>query len=153
MLKLGQESTVTVGGKQWRLGRFTLPSLRLFKEFVERAIGDPFEEAKLLKDFVSKEEFAAIMREAVSIKRQLAGFTLGCPIAQKYMADPEGLVIIGRGLLSEHHADATDAEVFAVMMAAAEEAGDVSKVIEKAQGILPNSKPAPGEGLAALLVS
>lgn len=136
MLSLGKETTVEALGRTWRLGRLELRVIREFRDWIAAKVGDPFAKVERVLKFLDKEEGLKRIKEAESIADQLEGFSLQCPLAIQYRQTEEGMAILFRGMLRQHHPDVTDEQAFAVLQAAGEKS---QGIVADAQGNLPNA--------------
>jgi hypothetical protein len=142
VLQLGKESKVSVGPKTWTVSRLTVGVIESFRDWVAQQEGDPFENLPdRFLDRLPPEEVSRLLKEAKDVKDQLKGFSLACPLAQKWIKNERGGAYLVALLLQQHQPGATADDALAVM-----EAVGLEKVIADAHGTVPKESAgnAPG---------
>jgi hypothetical protein len=139
MLELGSESVIEMDGKKWILSRFHIGILHAWRDWIAKQIGDPFATVERLAKYLDKSEMLPRIKDAEAICEQLRGFSMGCPLAKDWLKRESGLAELFKLLLTEHHPNITQGEVFALMC----NVGDVDGLedsLAKVQGSLPNAE-------------
>lgn len=136
MLNLGQEQTVKTSERAWRLSRLEIPILHGFRDYIAEKIGDPFARAEKVIKMLPASEARARILEAEAVQDQLEGFSLTCPLAQRFMKTEEGMSRLVRLLLLKHQPEATDNDGLQILLQIGME--EAAKVVQNAEGRLPN---------------
>lgn len=141
----GREQEVTApDGSRWRLGRLELSRLFAWRDWIARQIGDPYDHAEALikrfGDVLPREEQIALVKEARATALELQGFSMGSPLAQRFLRSEEGLARLVHGLLLAAQPQATLDDAYAVVQALGTE---LDATLAKASG------EAPGPNAAA----
>lgn len=146
MLNLGKETKVRALGREWTFSRVTLGRIREFKAWVKWAVGDPFAVVERFAGRLSETEVARMVKEAEATVKDLESFTLGSPLAQKWMRTEEGAAELARILLAEHHPDIDADSAFAVLSELGGNA--LAKAVADGSGHLPAKNVAGPDGRA-----
>ena len=144
MIHFGEEQTIQVGDKAYRLSRWKLRHMRAFRDWIAERIGDPFAHLDRLIDKVPVELAREEIRRAEEVRDQLQAFSLASPLAQKHLLTEEGLYRVAALLLGEHHPDASEEDTWNVAMAIAYRLSDT---LTKASGQIPNEDAPEGDTL------
>ncbi|MES2342327.1 MAG: hypothetical protein V4597_11660 [Pseudomonadota bacterium] len=141
MLQLGKESEVKALGRTWTTGRLTVGVIESFRDWVATQEGDPFDLPDKYLDRLDPATVAAILKEAKDTRDQLRGFSLACPLAQKWLKNERGGAVLMHLLLKAHHPTATLDDALGILeeigLAAAEQ------VVSDAHGSVPREAGAP----------
>ncbi|HEX5272707.1 MAG TPA: hypothetical protein VFW33_19555 [Gemmataceae bacterium] len=141
MLKLGEEQQIqTPDGREWTLGRLELRTVRAWRDYIRKQIGDPFATVDRYLGKVKDELLMPLLKEAEEVKRQLACFGMGTPLSWQFLVSEEGGAVLVGLLLKKAHPNATEDEVFEVSLAVAKK---MAEVLEKAGGTVPPNAAAP----------
>lgn len=143
MFSPGQEQTVIVDGRAYPLGKLRVRVLRAWREWIAERIGDPFADVERFIGRVPEAETARQLREAELLRDGLRYFSLGAPVAQRFLNTEEGMTQLVLLLLREKNAKATEDDAGAVVMHWLKEA-QAAEAIARAQGT--DSRPIAGEG-------
>lgn len=141
MFELGREVVKTVGGKAYRFARLERSIVEEFRDWIATQEGDPFTNVKELIGVLDPAAARTWVAEAKEVKDQLRSFSLGCPLAQRYLKTEIGQGELCYLLLRKHQPEITRDEAFAVWTAiGAEEYGSV---LAKTQGSPPKNAEPP----------
>lgn len=138
MVNLGRETHVTIDGKTWIVGRVELSVLEEFRDWVREQVGDPFDHVERLAKILPPAEVVAMAKEAQDIRNQLASFTLGCPIATRFLNTEFGMARLFLAMLKTNHPQATLNDAFRVLQVLGAE--KAAKAISDGTGNLPEGK-------------
>lgn len=136
MLDFGKETVIKSQGKTFILGRLELHVVRGFRDWIKEQVGDPFAEVERLNTagLLSKEEALVMVKEAGSVAKQLAQFSMGCPLAQAYGRTEMGLGKLVHLAFLTHHPDMSEEQAWAIMLEVGEE--EMKENIKNAAGKL-----------------
>ena len=140
MFQFGKETTVTAGGKKYTLSRLERRIVEEFRDWVREQEGDPFAAAKELLPHLDPATAKQLIADADATKKQLRAFSIGCPLAQKYLGTELGLAELVYLLLRDKQPDVTREEAFALVLEAG--AAEVAKKLKETSGEAPGAKNA-----------
>lgn len=142
MFELGREVAKTVGNKTYVFARLERRIIEQFRDWIAEREGDVFALAKeTLALGIEKELAKEIIEDCKSKKAQLAAFSMGCPLAEKYLKTELGFGELFYLLLRDKQPDITRDEAQQVFFVLAEEATDI---LQKTQGKPPSEKNGSG---------
>jgi len=149
LLNLGREQQITTAdGRAWTLGRLELRHIRAWRDWIKSQLGDPLEVVERMAAVMEDESVLPLLREAEETRRQLESFSLGCPLAQRFLDSEEGAAQLVWHMLREAHPKADLEDAFAVAQVLA---ANMNEVLDTAAGSVPNGDgrggPAPSTGM------
>lgn len=144
MFEPGREVTHEVEGKRYTFARLERRVIVEFRDWIAEQIGDPFADVERLIDKLPPEEAKTMIREAKETCDQLRSWSIGCPLAQRFLRTELGLGQLAYLQLRDHHPDITPDEALRVVLALGIRA--VATTIQKTSGTPPGKNvPAPAE--------
>lgn len=112
MRHLGTEVEITVGGKKYKLSRFSRKIVKQFIDWAQTVLPDPLTLVKdKLKDFPPNVQ-EIIVKDALANARMRR--SVNNPEIQALMTTPEGGMKLLSLMFQAHHPNLTDAEVEAI---------------------------------------
>lgn len=139
MFNLGKPATHTVGGKTYTFSRLERHIVEDWRDWIREQIGDPFAAVERLLDKLPPDTAKEMVKEAQAIQAQLESFSLGCPLAKRFLGNELGLGQLAYLMLRGKHPDITPDEAFAVAMQLGLSA--MAKTVQKTSGEAPGKKP------------
>jgi hypothetical protein len=106
---LGTEPIIEVGGKTYKLSRFTRGILRQFMDWAEKQLGDPLDAIKHKLDGFSPAIQELLVRDAVNASKHRRN--IQSPEIQALMQTEEGGIRLLTLLFNKHHPELTEAQV------------------------------------------
>ena len=135
---IGQEQTIKVNGRDWRLSRWTRAIWREWLEWAKKQIPDPVEECAKILDKFPKDLQEKMVTWALEKKSRV--LSLGSPEVNALFDDPEGTCHLLYLLLKKHQPDATEDDAMDVFNALGQEV--LNKHFDLAAGV---GKDNPGK--------
>jgi hypothetical protein len=132
MFELGREVTKTVNGKAYTFSRLERHIIEGFRDWIADQVGDPFADVERLLDKLPADEAKAMVKEAKETRDQLRSFSLGCPLAQRFLRTEIGMGQLAFLQLRGHHPDITPDDAFQVVLTLG--AREVGNVVNKTSG-------------------
>lgn len=139
--QLGREISVEADGKVWRLPRLEYEIVLAFRDWIAEREGDPFADVKELAATLDAATVNEMVREAKEIKKQLQAFSIGSPLAKRYLTTEIGATELFYLLLRQHQPDVARAQAMRVVVELAQSKG-IADVLAKLQGAPPAEKNA-----------
>lgn len=149
MFDRGQEQQITTpDGQVWTLSRLELRHIRAWRDWIKSQLGDPLAVVERMAAVMEDESVMPLLREAEGVRRDLESFSLGCLLAQRFMASEEGGAQLVWQLLRPAHPQATLEDAFAVAQVLGKQ---MAEAMDRASGSVPNGEgreasPAPSTG-------
>lgn len=129
--------------REWTVGRVEIRVIRAFRDWIAERLGDPFAAAERWVDKLPPEQAVLMVREAEQTRDQLASFSLGCPLARRFLATEEGQAVLFQLLLEPAHPDVTEEEAWRVAQALGEKAAEVLAKASGEAGAAPKNAQHP----------
>lgn len=144
MNHIGIESTITIGGKNYKLSRFTRENWRAFLKFCRQVLPDPIEIASRNIDRLPTELANRLLDKAYEDSKVF--LSIGSPGVLDVMNSLEGLAYLFWLLLREFQPDMTEEQAADLCFAYVQEHGQeaLDSRIAEASGIMPDTDE-PGQ--------
>jgi hypothetical protein len=144
--ELGKEQTVEAAGRTWTFGRLEKRVVDKFRDWIVQQVGDPFTLADRYLSKIPEGEWTRLFREACDVRDQLQAFSMGSPLAQKFLNTELGGGKALHLMLLTNHPDAKEEDAFAIANELGRQA--TAEALAKAQGQVPGP-PAKNEASSA----
>ncbi len=144
------QTRVKACGKEWVISAEpTVGCLLAFRDWIAEQEGDPFAGIREMVELgLPKEEAIIFIKEAREVKKQLACFSLNCPLAQRYLKTEAGSLAFAGLILRDALPNATEEELRAVLSAWSEKMAREKE--PEGNGEAPASAPGKMESFAKI---
>lgn len=140
---IGKETLVEIGGKKYKLSRFTRGIVRQFMDWADKELGNPLLEIKdVIQDFPPNVQ-EIMVKDAMNRKAQRRSFH--SPDVQALLSSPEGVMKLLSFLFQQHQPELSDDDVAGLYdLSIAEHGGEeyLSDKIAECAGKMPKDESA-----------